>query len=109
MATTMSEVEIAYAKSPLSMGRHAGGRLAPKQYGGPPPGSGSTPRFVLFATDRTRGAALAARFSTVLDPNPRTPPDARRLLIVRPDGYVGLSTADSDWTGAERYLQQLSA
>ena len=109
VATTMSEIEVAYAKSPLSVGRHAGERLPPGQYDGPPPGSGATPRFVLFSADRAGGAALAARFPRVLDPTPRTPPDAQRLLIVRPDGYVGLSAAGDDWTGAERYIQRLAA
>lgn len=109
MATTMSEIEVAYAKSPLSMGRHAGDRLPPGQYDGPPPGSGPTPRFVLFSADRVRSATLAARFPGVLDPRPRTSPDAQRLLIVRPDGYVGLSAAGDDWTGAERYIQRLAA
>ena len=109
MAATMSEVEIAYAKSPLSIGRHAGGRLSPERYDGPPPGSGTMPRFVLFTTDSEEGAALAARFPGVLDPNPRTPPDVQSLLIVRPDGYVGLSAAGDDWAEAERYLHRLAA
>ena len=109
MANTMSEVEIAYSKSPLSIGHHAGDRLPPEQYGGPPPGSGATPRFVLFTNDGAKGMALAARFPGVLDPRPRTPPDAQRLLIVRPDGYVGLSAPGSDWAEAERYLHQLAA
>lgn len=109
MAATMSEVEIAYAKSPLSIGRHAGGRLAPTQYGGPPPGSGTAPRFVLFSADQATGAALAARFPSVLDPRPRILADTQRLLIVRPDGYVGLSAAGNDWAGAERYVQLLAA
>jgi hypothetical protein len=109
MAATMSEVEIAYAKSPLSMGRYAGDRLPPEQYDGSPPGSGTTPRFVLFAADSARGSTFAARFPGVLDPRPRTPPDARRLLLVRPDGYVGLSVADNDWAEAERYLHSVAA
>ena len=79
MAATMSEVEIAYAKSPLSVGRHAGDRLPPQQHDGPPPGSGTAPRFVLFSSDKAKGAAWAAGFPNVLDPDPRTPPDAARL------------------------------
>ncbi len=109
LATIMSEVEIAYAKSPLSIGRHAGKRLPPEQYDGPPPGSGAAPRFVLFAGDHVRGAELAARFPGVLDPGLRMPPDAQRLLIVRPDGYVGLSVTGKDWAEAERYLHLLAA
>jgi 2-polyprenyl-6-methoxyphenol hydroxylase-like FAD-dependent oxidoreductase len=109
MATTMSEIEIAYARSPLSRGRHAGDRMAPAEYGGSPPGSGARPRFVLFAADHAGGAALAARFPALLEPDPRLPPDPRRLLIVRPDGYVGLSAPSDDWPEAERYLQHLVA
>ena len=110
MAATMSEVEIAYAKSPLSVGQHAGDRFPPQQYDGPPPGSGSKPRFVLFAADKAKGAALAARFPGVLDPSVRRPPlHARNLLVVRPDGYVGLFASDHGWAEAERYLQSLAA
>lgn len=64
---------------------------------------------MLFSADQARGAALAARFPNVLEPDPRTPPDAQRLLIVRPDGYVGLSMASHDWPEAERYLRLLAA
>ena len=108
VAATMSEVEIAYPASPLSVGRHAGDRLPPERYSGPPPGSGTTPRFMLFAADNARGATLAARFPGFLDPRLREPYDARRLLIVRPDGYVGLSATSADWAEAERYLHRLA-
>ena len=43
MAATMSEIEIAYAGSILSSGRHAGERLAPAHYDGAPPGAGRDP------------------------------------------------------------------
>ncbi len=108
MATTMSEIEIGYAKSPLSVARHAGGRLPPQHYDGPAPGSGTMPRFILFSADQARSTALAARFPGVLDPSPRSPPDAQSLLIVRPDGYVGLSAVGDSWTEAERYIQLLA-
>ena len=109
VATTMSETGIAYPHSPLSTGHNAGGRLAPEHYDGPPPGGGTTPRFVLFAADRDQGAALAARFPGIMEPRPRTPPDAGRLLLVRPDGYVGLSGKAGDWAEAERYARVLMA
>jgi 2-polyprenyl-6-methoxyphenol hydroxylase-like FAD-dependent oxidoreductase len=106
VATTMSEIEIAYTGSPLSSGPHAGDRWAPEHYDGPPPGIGSQPRFVLYAGDGEKGAALAARFPSLLEPKPRTPDDPRRLLIVRPDGYIGFASGDADWAAAERYLRQ---
>ena len=109
MATTMSEVEIAYAKSPLSIGSHAGDRLAPQQYDGPPPGAGAAPRFVLFSADKAKGTALAARFPGMLEPKVRTPLDTRGLLIVRPDGYIGLVADGHGWTEAERYLHRVAA
>ncbi len=109
MATTMSEVDIAYASSPLSIGRHAGARLPPDQYAGPPPGSGAAPRCVLFAADAGKAAALTARFPHALDPTSRMPPDPGKLLIVRPDSYIGLSADGGDWAKAERYLRKLAA
>src|SRR6202171_4583727 len=36
VVTTMSEIDIAYSKSPLSVGRHSGARWAPQNYAGPP-------------------------------------------------------------------------
>ncbi|WP_245215765.1 FAD-dependent monooxygenase [Pararoseomonas baculiformis] len=108
MALTMSEVEIAYPESPLSAGRHAGVRLAPADYDGPPPGAGAVPRFVLYAADTARGAALAARFPALLEPRPRRPPVAGRLLVVRPDGYVGLSASAEAWDEVEAYLRRLA-
>jgi hypothetical protein len=84
MATTMSEIEIAYAGSPLSSGSLAGTRWAPEDYDGPPPGAGSKPRFVLYAADGEKGAALAARFPSLLEPKPRTPRDPDRLFLSAP-------------------------
>jgi 2-polyprenyl-6-methoxyphenol hydroxylase-like FAD-dependent oxidoreductase len=107
MATTMSEIDIAYPRSPLSSGHHAGARWAPKLYDGPPPGSDGEPRFVLYAADARKGAALAARFPSLLEAKPRTPSDSHRLRIVRPDGYVGLSAGATAWDYAERYLERL--
>jgi hypothetical protein len=107
MATTMSEIGIAYAESHLSNGSHAGTRLAPGDYDGPPPGAGSEPRFVLYATDIEKSAALAAQFPTLLEPKPRRPKDPDCLLLVRPDGYVGFSSEEAAWVEAESYLQQL--
>ena len=108
MATTMSEVDIAYANSPLSTGRHAGDRLPPDQYAGPPPGSGAAPRYVLFAADAERAAELVTRFPRALDPVTRQPFDPQKLLIVRPDGYIGLSAEATDWMEAEQYLHTLA-
>lgn len=109
MAATMSEVEIGYGVSPLSAGRHAGARLPPEHYAGPPPGSGPTPRFVLFANDQPAAATLATRFPGLLEPGIRTPPHPASLLIVRPDGYVGLAAPADGWAEAEAYLRGIAA
>ena len=108
MAATMSEIEIAYADSILSNGRHAGERLTPARYDGAPPGAGHETRFVLYASDPERGAALSARFPALLENKSRTPPRDDEMLIVRPDGYIGHRGRDSDWEAAERYLRLLA-
>lgn len=108
MATVMSEIGIAYDGSPLSDGPLAGARWAPEHYDGPPPGAGSEPRFVLYAADGEKGAALAARFPSLLEPKPRAPEDPDRLFIVRPDGYIGFSSGRAAWAEAERYLLRLA-
>ncbi|PXW51291.1 FAD-dependent monooxygenase [Methylobacterium sp. B4] len=107
MATQMSEIEIAYANSPLSEGARSGVRWDPETYGGPPPGAGGEPRFVLYAADAARGAALTGRFPGLLETTPRSPPDASGFFLVRPDGYVGLSAGETGWDDAERYLRAL--
>jgi 2-polyprenyl-6-methoxyphenol hydroxylase-like FAD-dependent oxidoreductase len=107
MATTMSEIGIAYAGGPLSDGPRAGARWAPEHYDGSPPGAKTEPRFVLYTADVEKGAALAAEFPSLLEPKPRTPADPDRLLMVRPDGYIGLSAGHAAWAEAEHYLQRL--
>ena len=109
LAMTMSEIEIAYARSPLSSGSGAGARWAPEHYDGPPPGSGTEPRFVLYAADGAEGSALAARFPSVVEPRARIAPDKQRLLIVRADGYVGFSAGNAAWGEANDYLAGLAA
>ena len=107
MATAMSETGIGYAGSLLSRGRHAGRRLDPRHYDGAPPGAGTAPRWVLYAADPAKGATLTRRFAAVLEPVTRRPEQAGELLIVRPDGYVGLSARQDRWREAERYLASL--
>jgi len=107
MATQMSEIEIAYAGSPLSAGPGSGARWEPGTYEGPPPGAGGEPRFLLYAADAARGTAMTGRYSRLLEPAPRSPPDASDLFVVRPDGYVGLSAPGAAWDVAERYLHGL--
>ncbi|WP_298956823.1 FAD-dependent monooxygenase [uncultured Methylobacterium sp.] len=109
MAATMSEIEIAYAGSPLSRGPHAGDRWPPEHDAGPPPGAGATPLFVLYADDAAQGAALAARFPALVEAAPRPAGEPGRLVLVRPDGYAGLVADAGDWETAGRYLAALAA
>jgi 2-polyprenyl-6-methoxyphenol hydroxylase-like FAD-dependent oxidoreductase len=107
MASTMSEIDIAYAKSPISSGHHAGVRWDPSLYAGSPPGAGAEPRFVLYATDPERAKAVTGRFARLVEPASRRSFDSR-IHLVRPDAYVGLSTGADDWSEVERYLQQIA-
>lgn len=107
MATQLSEINIAYADSPLSSGPGAGARWEPESYQGSPPGAGGEPLFLLYAADAAQGARLTKRFPRLLEPAPRPPPRDDGLFIVRPDGYVGLSARGDEWDAAERYLEAL--
>lgn len=109
IAAAMTETDLAYGVSTLSVGKHSGARMPPAQYAGRPPGAGSAPRFVLFAADKKQGDAFAARYPAILETETRPAPGLDRLLLVRPDGYVGLSAAADDWAGAEKYLGVFSA
>jgi 2-polyprenyl-6-methoxyphenol hydroxylase-like FAD-dependent oxidoreductase len=115
MVTQMSETGIAYADSPLSVGvKHAphhlaaGERMAPDMYYGRPPGAGREPRFVLYGSG-SRARECTVAFPSLLESEPRSSPDPDRLLIVRPDGYVGLSAGAADWDAALTYLRALAA
>jgi 2-polyprenyl-6-methoxyphenol hydroxylase-like FAD-dependent oxidoreductase len=115
IAVTMTEIEIAYGDSPISTKtRHggsefaAGSRLDPSCYDGPPPGTGTIPRFVLFAADKEKGALLAARHPQLIEATVRTPPDPELILIVRPDCYIGLSAGEADWEEVGAYLAGLA-
>lgn len=102
----MSEVDIAYKKSPLSSGRHGGARWDPRHYAGPPPGAGPSPRFLLYAADAEKAASITKKFATLVEATPRPSPD-RDVHLVRPDGYVGLTARADDWDKLDRYLQEL--
>ena len=108
MLMQMSETDIAYAKSPLSVGCHAGDRFAPEHYAGSPPGAGDDPRFVLYAKDREKASALTAKYTGLLQPEARLPADGH-IAIVRPDGYVGFAGGADDFDGADVYLGGLAA
>ena len=114
MAEEMSETGIAYGESPLSVGtKHAphglaaGERMAPNTYHGQPPGAGPRPRFVLYGAG-ARAKELTAAYPSMLEAEPRPAPAPDRLLIVRPDGYIGFSAHANDWAAADAYLRALA-
>jgi 2-polyprenyl-6-methoxyphenol hydroxylase-like FAD-dependent oxidoreductase len=107
MASTMSEIDIAYRKSALSTGRHAGSRWAPRHYAGAPPGSGDSPKFVLYAADGNKAAALLGKFPALVEAVSRQTPDSY-MHVVRPDGYVGLTAGSDDWNEVDSYLDRLT-
>jgi hypothetical protein len=113
MATEMSETGIAYGDSPLSAGEMhaphglaAGERMVPDTYHGKPPGAGSVPRFVLYGSG-ARAQETTAAYPSLLEAEPRPAPVPDRLLVVRPDGYIGFSGSAGDWDAADSYLRAL--
>jgi 2-polyprenyl-6-methoxyphenol hydroxylase-like FAD-dependent oxidoreductase len=111
MADTLSELNIAYPKSPLSV---AGAHPAH----GPKPGH-RWPEPIAADTGKSRFMAigpadavadLVAKFpNLVAAASGAKRADARDLTLVRPDGYVGFAGAASDRAGAEAYLRGIAA
>lgn len=94
MVDTMSEVSIGYDQSPLNGPSFHGGdvpapgrRLVPIT-GQTPAGSGSAPRFALFAASSSRVSGLPMKFPNLIDSAIRPPLDPAPIVLVRPDGYV---------------------
>jgi 2-polyprenyl-6-methoxyphenol hydroxylase-like FAD-dependent oxidoreductase len=100
-ANSMTEVAIAYVKSPLngpsvqgSAGPKPGERVAvdPSQS---PIGSGNTPRFALFAQRNERITDLQRRFNALLEPELRLPLAPGEISLVRPDGYAACCASNA--------------
>ena len=94
MVDTMTEVSIGYKNSPLNgprargvAGPAPGERVAPIE-GQNPTGSGSAPRFALFAKTSDATADLLREFNTLIDPDVRPPLNTDGIWLVRPDGYT---------------------
>lgn len=109
----LSELAVAYPKSPLSAahahglaGPKPGHRLAPAA--GAPIGSGETPRFAILASEDPPANLLAAH-PALLEPKSRTPVDPAGLHLVRPDGYVALTAKAGDWQAVKSYLDKVGS
>lgn len=112
-ANNLSEVTVHYEHSPLN-GSHAqgvkgpvpGDRMAPVP-GQPPAGSGSIPRFVLFALPSPGVTHLIKQHPQLLDSEIRPPLDAEGMWLVRPDGYVACVAERDDTMAFADYLHSL--
>ena len=110
MMDTMSELNIAYPESPLSVAgsRHAYAIKPGERWPEVLPADTSKPRFVAIGPADVV-AGLAAKFPKLVDTATSKRADARDLILVRPDGYVGFAATVNDSAGAEAYLRNLAA
>jgi 2-polyprenyl-6-methoxyphenol hydroxylase-like FAD-dependent oxidoreductase len=111
MSNVLSEISIGYPDSPLNahaIHPHDGlkpGKRAPIRENELPVGYGNAPRFALYAAS-SMPAGLLQKYSSILEPATRAPLASDNLVLVRPDGYIALSTKSGDWNAVETYLSQ---
>jgi 2-polyprenyl-6-methoxyphenol hydroxylase-like FAD-dependent oxidoreductase len=113
MVETMTEVSIGYQKSPLNgPGAHvagpAPGARMPPRPDAAPPGSGSAPRFALFAKSNDETRRIIEKFSELLEPEVRSPLHEEGMWLVRPDGYTACVAKSDDAKAIEAYLNALA-
>jgi 2-polyprenyl-6-methoxyphenol hydroxylase-like FAD-dependent oxidoreductase len=112
ITNVLSEITVGYSDSPLNaqtQHAHDGvkpGKRAPIRQNEPPVGSGNAPRFALFAESDNMPAGLLQKYSGFFEAASRSPFSPDGLSLVRPDGYVALSTKSGDWNAVEAYLNQ---
>jgi hypothetical protein len=103
-ANTLSETDIAYPDSPLSVtAHHADGPRAGMRWPDRLPMDAAKPHFLVLGP-RAAAAQLVENFPTLLRPGP----EAASLKLIRPDGYVGFDGSASDQAAAETYLLALA-
>jgi hypothetical protein len=109
MMDTMSEINIAYPESPLSV---AGAQQAHSTKPGhrwPEPLAADTAKSRFVAIGPADAVAdLAAKFPKLVEVVSSKRADPRDLILVRPDGYVGFASSAADKSGAEAYLKGLA-
>jgi 2-polyprenyl-6-methoxyphenol hydroxylase-like FAD-dependent oxidoreductase len=113
MANTLTELDIAYPVSPLSVtaggAPHggdlptAGERWRTSASDQTPIGAGNRPRFAVLG-NAAAATALTAPFGNLIESRPPPVAATEGLWIVRPDGYVGLAARGDDLKAAESYL-----
>jgi hypothetical protein len=111
---TLEELSIGYPDSPLNARvEHHGpypapGDRAPVREDEPPVGGGTRPRFALFGDPHDRFSQLAVQYPALLEPAIRKPFRNGGLWLVRPDGYVALSSASDAWGDVDAYLARIA-
>ena len=115
MSDTLTELDIAYPHSPLSVAGHhapgkarAGERWPPVDLPSETAEPGTAPRFTILA-DAAAGAQLAERFPVLARAVQGSGAAAEGLWIIRPDGYVGLAARSDDVAAATAYLGAIAA
>jgi FAD binding domain len=115
MSEALTELDIAYPESPLSVtGSHAPGRAKAGERWPPaelPNGTAeraTAPRFTIIA-DAATGAQLATRFPALARTVQGSGAALDGLWIIRPDGYVGLAARSGDMAAATAYLEAIAA
>jgi 2-polyprenyl-6-methoxyphenol hydroxylase-like FAD-dependent oxidoreductase len=111
VADTMSELNIAYPVSPLSVAGspHAHGVKPGTRWPEKLPADITKPRFTAIGPTDV-AADLAAKFPKLVEAATSSKhADPRDLILVRPDGYVGFAGVTSDRAGAEAYLRTIAA
>ena len=114
-AKALTELSIGYPKSPLTSssahlrGTPAAGDRAPIRLNESPVGSGTAPRFALFAEPDDATPQLLALYPNLLEQTLREPFHSDGLWLVRPDGYIALTAKAADWPSVAAYLDTFSA
>lgn len=110
MADTLSELNIAYPESPLSVAGavHARGVKPGTRWPETLPADTSRSRFTAIGSPHVT-ADLAAKFPKLVQAATSSKhADELDLILVRPDGYVGFAGSAADRAGAEAYLQKIA-
>jgi 2-polyprenyl-6-methoxyphenol hydroxylase-like FAD-dependent oxidoreductase len=110
MANTLSELNIAYPHSPLSVAgtHHAHSTKPGLRWPERLPADAGQSRFTAIGpADMVK--ELAAKFPKLVQTGPESSRDPRDLVLVRPDGYVGFAAVASDRADAEAYLRAIAA